>query len=171
MRFSQPITNGVTVIFYVKVKSCVSIDQYRLLTVTWTQISVIVNKYCDSFAGAVAANELIPFLKSHFDSEHWWNRQAWHSLGLHAQDSGIEFVDSLGCSPSYYHQYWHDFLLLDREKYWYNWKQIQAPDVQTCGEFCILYIFLRSQRYRLQRIIEICDIVDVQLFVNMLQDN
>jgi len=65
----------------------------------------------------------------------------------------MEYFDSFGGRPQ--HKEVYNLFKLNGNKYIYNQKPIQNYFSDTCGYYCLLYIFLRSRKISLFKIINI----------------
>ena len=82
--------------------------------------------------------------KSHLPGEHW--------LAIFLPKRGkIEYFDSFGRKP--HHKEIKEFINVNRRRLKTNWKFLQNDNTLTCGKYCIFYIFMRSRKYSLERII------------------
>jgi hypothetical protein len=137
------------------------------------QITDLLTKYCQNFVSVVPANIIPPISTGQFLilNTDELNETGTHWVCIHKTAYSYEFFDSLANSPGYYHTYWHEFLLSDRDKYLYNCTQLQDANAQTCGQYCITYAILRSNNYTLEKIIEKMKKLDVELLVSILKSN
>lgn len=119
----------------------------------------------------VAANEMVPIRKGQFLilNTDEVGKNGTHWVCIYKDSKCGEFFDSLGKPPEHYHDYWQRELMSNNNCYWYNCTQIQPNNTRTCGEYCIVYIFLRSNNYSLERIVKILSWIDVELFLSMIK--
>ena len=76
------------------------------------------------------------------------NQAGTHWIALYAPLSGgIELFDSFGFSPSI-----HSLDFLDPLHSFYS---LQSPSTSVCGNYCIVYIYLRSHNYSLSDIVDL----------------
>ncbi|CAC5401443.1 unnamed protein product [Mytilus coruscus] len=67
-----------------------------------------------------------------------------HSVAFHFPASGPpEFVDSLGRLPETYQRYFRNVLIVDGPQYCVVSNQIQPDDSDTCGLYCIYYMYVK----------------------------
>ena len=65
-----------------------------------------------------------------------------------------EFFDSLGYSPSHYsNTLFEEYLIVNGPQYKYNSKRLQNFGSDTCGLFCLYYIYFKCMGYSLSDIV------------------
>ena len=65
----------------------------------------------------------------------------WVAFGIGER---VEFFDSLGRAPNYYYDNFERFLIERGPSYTYNKTRYQSSESESCGEFCLYYIALRT---------------------------
>ena len=91
-----------------------------------------INEYPVSF--------IINTQKSHESGEHW--------LAFYYNKNGnCEFFDSYGMHPNFYGL--QNYLDKTSKTWTFNNKCFQSLSSTYCGQFCILFLFLRSRNYKL----------------------
>lgn len=71
------------------------------------------------------------------------------------RNSEAEFFDSLGKCPSTYSQKLLDFLIENSPKgFAYNYKRLQPYFSDSCGVFCLYFLFYRKQNESFEKILK-----------------
>ena len=106
-----------------------------------------VSKFC--FQGCFASNEIPKIQKNKFVilNTHPSEKQGEHWTVLFRENENLyEFFDSLGQPPKNY--FFQNF----PSKYNFNKIMIQNPFEDTCGYFCLYYIFFKCRGKKLNNI-------------------
>jgi hypothetical protein len=74
-----------------------------------------------------------------------------------------EYFDSLGRPPKHYHKHFQHYLINHGPYYLFSNKRSQNIGTNSCGKFCLFYIFYRSRGQTLEHILS--------YFSTNLQDN
>ena len=121
-----------------------------------SQINDILCRFCHNFGGVFPANRFDKMANSSFyilNTDNEWGRGI-HWVSFYINNRICEFFDSMGKPPSYYYPEWHEFLIEKSGIYVYNDLGFQSKNSNICGEYCILYIILRSHGVDLGTLIE-----------------
>ena len=73
-----------------------------------------------------------------------------HWVCLHLNNTRTEYFDSLGNEPKKL----VPFLSNLKCDYIYNIKQLQSNDSDVCGDYCVLFCYLRSRGYTFEQILD-----------------
>lgn len=119
--------------------------------------------YCYNFGGVFAADELNEIGNNAYYilNTDPIDKKGQHWVVMNINDNLCEFFDSAGNHPSYYHEKWHDFLLEKTGAYVYNDLAFQKQNTQVCGEYCALYIILRSNKVLFSKLIRYLECINI----------
>jgi hypothetical protein len=69
-----------------------------------------------------------------------------HWVVFHFPSRGpLEFFDSLGNPPEYYHRRFQNILMVNGAKYGYFDSRIQSETSSLCGQYCIYFVLQRMK--------------------------
>ena len=78
-----------------------------------------------------------------------------HWVAVYIPYSGpLEFFDSLGKSPEWYHDYFRDWLVSSGRGYLRNEHRYQDYGTSTCGQFCLYYGIKRLRGESMREIVQ-----------------
>lgn len=75
------------------------------------------------------------------DGTHW---VAFYLDGDEESSGIIEFFDSYGQPPHLY--FYQGFLRRNARRYVYNEHRLQSDNTQVCGQYCLVYLYLRTHQ-------------------------
>ena len=79
-------------------------------------------------------------------------RAGEHWVAVHVDRHGLgEYFDSYGLPP--YHMEFYTFLERNTKKWRYSGKQIQGLNASTCGDFCVYFLVLKMQGFKMKDIL------------------
>lgn len=131
------------------------------------QISNIVRQHSPEFLGVLPGNHLYNLKNNGFvivNTDECY-KTGRHWVALYLNDFTCEFFDSLGQSPTHYHNSWHKFLFEKSGEYIFNDRRIQKLNSDDCGKYCIIYVILRSRGLEFKTIIEMIQNIDLNSFL------
>lgn len=125
-----------------------------------------ITKY--QFGGVKAADEIWTIPRSEEQMFYILNNEpaymrGGHWLAILIGSRTAEFFDSAGQPPEAYSTAFKDFLMTHSRRYKFNSKKIQHSNSDTCGLYCMIYIYLRIIGFEMNDI--------VMMFKLQLKDN
>ena len=112
--------------------------------------NIQLESYLKKYHAQVVCADDLPVLSIRLKNQIWIvNTDKCGGKGLHwvtfycPKKGPLEFWDSLGYPPKYYHQRFQNILIASGSSYKYICSRLQAESSNVCGHYCIYFVLQR----------------------------